>query len=126
MRVRQHEQGSLLLGMAGLIALLSVLCAIILTQSGEAYRAAGAAEARMRSRAAAEGAVVLILHSQQMPSEKLSLAGLNVTFGTATNDNMGMIVPIRAGTQAWQFNYMARFVREMDGRFHLLSLEMKR
>lgn len=123
MKIRSGNKGSFLLGMAGLIALLSVLCAIILSQSGEAYRAAGGAEARMRARAAAEGAVVLILHSPQMPTQALKLAGLDVVLGTVAEQAGQTVVPLSAGTEAWQFKYVARFNRSTDGRLRFVALE---
>ncbi len=112
-----------MLGFAGLITVLAVLCGSILMRSLETYRAAAFHHWRLQARAAAEGAAVAMARSPELVMEPLELGETVVTpgepaAGDATPDG-GLAIPLRVevsrgGRVVYAAHYSARFVQDLQ------------
>ncbi|MCX7046250.1 MAG: hypothetical protein NTX50_12285 [Candidatus Sumerlaeota bacterium] len=64
-RLRRQKRGFGMLGMLGVIAICAAGCGALLARSMEVYHASAMGQWRLQALAAAEGAVVVYLHSPQ-------------------------------------------------------------
>lgn len=140
----RRDRGSFMLGFAGLIVVLGVLCGSVLLRSLETYRNSAFHLWRLQSRAAAEGAAVVLTRAGTAAApEPLVLGDAVVTAGGAepagTQDGgtTGVIsiplhVEIRKGERpVYMERYAARLVPPEEaatgGRtWKLLALEVIR
>ncbi len=118
----KNKRGSLMLGMAPMIMMLVVFSAMIAQHTVETYQAAGRAERFMQARAAAEGAVVLILQNNGVPDDSLQLGDMSVKFGEARSTGQTQEIPLLVRRETFELNYTAYFIRGADGRLTLASL----
>lgn len=119
------RRGSLMLGMAGLIAMLFVFSGIIASQSVETYLAAARAERMVQARAAAEGAVVLILQNGALPAEPLAIGDCTVAFSPAAAAPGGMRAVLHVTAKSIERTYLARFTQQQGQALAFLALEVQ-
>lgn len=122
MIANKNKRGSLMLGMAPMIMMLVVFSSMIAQHTVETYQSAGRAERFTQARAAAEGAVVLILQNNGVPNESLQLGDMSVEFGEARATGQTLEIPLLVRRETFELNYTAYFIRGADERLTLASL----
>ena len=94
MRIRPRvDNGSIMLGMAALIFILGMVCGTILLRSLDTYRATALGEKRLQARAAAEGAVVLLLQAPEQERKAVRIGPCRVTFSSPSRREAELVVP---------------------------------
>lgn len=128
---RRRNRGSMMLGMAGLTFVLAMLCASVLVRSLECYRVSAVGEERLQARAAAEGAVVVLLPSPLGDPKSLDIGCCRVNFFPAVQDGNTATVPfdveVRRSAERAVFtsHYSAHFVRAEAGVWEFKKLETR-
>lgn len=127
---RRKNRGSLMLGMAALIAITTAACAVVLARSLDVYRVSAETELRLAGRAAAEGAAVLLRANPQNAPDETRIGDALVRFAKSTIPAKGeAAVPITVdilasdGTVLRAFNYLVVFSRSEAGAWRFLRLE---
>ena len=81
--LRKHQRGTLMLGMAGLIAVLAMLCAAVTAQSLQVFVTTAQGAHRLEVQAAAEGAAVLVAQDPEDIPDTATIGRCSVKYERA-------------------------------------------
>lgn len=119
------RRGSSLLGFAGIIAMMSGMCAILMLRSTEMYRDGAMLEFRLQARAAAEGAALLLADGQVF-DEPLRIGSCDASVEPLSPENsedfeLKIDVHTRNDVYIMTVHYLARLKKEGE-KWQLVTL----
>lgn len=129
---RNNRKGSLIIGVAALGAMLAIVCGSVLMRSLESYAATARAEQRMESRAAAEGATVLIAYAPHTRPADTDIGRCRIAFSPPDSASDKIDAPFRVDVMrsgprpVLSEQYVARFLLDENGDWTLTQLEAVR
>ena len=116
-------RGSAMLGLIALTMLLFVMSSLVTEQSLAMYLHSAQAHRRVQTRAAAEGAVVLLLQVREQMPRSLQIGEWTVEFGQKTAQGNAIAVPLTVLHNDLRQPYTARFTLDGTGRWTFAGLE---
>lgn len=128
----RRDRGSFTVAFAGLTMVLALSCAMVLLRSLDTYHIAQVSSRRVQSRAAAEGAAVLLLTVQE-PRVPVRLNNWQITYvndqDTATSGTEKTVLEVAlqipdTATTAFTARYRATVAISPEGARNIEGLEM--